>query len=485
MPSDKEFDNILKNKFEGFEAPLPDGGWNKIKDRIPRKKRRPILLPLMAAASIFFAVLSGYLFLKQQDLEASLKASQQQDSSTTAAAQESSSIHTSESMTSPSSTSSTTTSSNSNDMSQATHDDNGVNANTESVVSNANDHLAMIPPVVSVSENENSLISQESGSSREEVLSTTTQTQMGNILLPTLADVSVASTINVTSGDVADASPSSLEQGGNNGMLNAINNGISKALFRRIVLMETAGRELNLFPAILIEEVLDNMSSSEDKKDEEDMASSKWHFGAGTSMYLTSTFQQANVEDDKVVSEYHHLNTIDTDRFGVGADVLTAYDIADKLQVVGMINYTRFSDKNSYTVLEESATPSFVTNSDNSFSFSSYTPTDVVSNTTINYAGLKGGLKYFVGPVRSSYVMAKVGGHMLVGATENGYQGSEHQNTMLNYSSGVALGKSYRVNDHYSLNVEPEMTFFLNPYSKGGNTQSTPYMLGVNLILIR
>lgn len=481
MPSDKEFDNILKNKFEGFEAPLPDGGWNKIKDRIPRKKRRPVLLPLMAAASIFFAILSGYLFLKQQDLEASLKASQPQDPSVTAAMQESPRANTSPTMVSPSSANATISS---NEATQAPHDVNDANTNAESVISDGSDHIAMVPQAVP--ENGNPAASQGSTFSHQELLST--NDEIRNAIQPILVDPGVAtSTVNATSGDLVNTLPSSLEQVQieHDGMLNAVNNGISKAFFRRIVLMETSGRELSLFPAILVEEVLNNLSSLEDKKDEEDIISSKWHFGAATSMYLTSTFQQANIDDEKIVSEYHHLNTIDNDRFGIGADVLTAYDITDKLQVVGMVNYTRFSDKNNYTVLEENTTPSFVTNSDNSFSFSAYTLTDVLSNTTINYVGLKGGLKYFVGSVRSSYVMAKVGGHMLVRATENGYQGSEHQNTMLNYSSGVALGRSYRVNDHYSLNVEPEMTFFLHPYSKGGNTQSTPYMLGVNLILIR
>jgi len=67
MPSKGNFDDILKNKFENFEAPLPKGGFGAIKGRIPERKRRGFLLPFFAAASIFFATLSGYLFLKQFD----------------------------------------------------------------------------------------------------------------------------------------------------------------------------------------------------------------------------------------------------------------------------------------------------------------------------------------------------------------------------------------------------------------------------------
>ena len=67
MPSKDNFDEILKNKFEAYEAPLPAGGFDAIKNRIPHKRRRGFLLPLMTAASLFFAMLSGYLLLKQHD----------------------------------------------------------------------------------------------------------------------------------------------------------------------------------------------------------------------------------------------------------------------------------------------------------------------------------------------------------------------------------------------------------------------------------
>lgn len=69
MPSKNKFDDILKNKFEGFEAPLPKGGFSAIKDRIPEKNKPKFLLPFLTAASLFFATLSGYLFLKQYDNE--------------------------------------------------------------------------------------------------------------------------------------------------------------------------------------------------------------------------------------------------------------------------------------------------------------------------------------------------------------------------------------------------------------------------------
>ena len=48
MPSKDNFDDILKNKFESFEAPLPTGGFNAIKNQIPRRERKGFLLPFLA-----------------------------------------------------------------------------------------------------------------------------------------------------------------------------------------------------------------------------------------------------------------------------------------------------------------------------------------------------------------------------------------------------------------------------------------------------
>lgn len=432
MPSNNNFDDILKNKFEEFEAPLPKGGFGAIKGRIPERKKRGFLLPFFAAASIFFATLSGYLFLKQYDT------STNNNAVSTSKINNSNTIDDAKVIAIKSTTSEAL--SNEEELNQIKS--NNIN-NTEA------------------STFVNNLLASNDLNTLESSIDNSIEINNNQVELPQNQFVSNNTIVN-------QITP-----------VNDINKGINPILLRHIVLAETNGVTRNLIGpiALIIEE-----ESSSDSKEEEDNKDRTFHYGISASPIYTSKRISTNETDDIYVSNVEDISQITSLKSGLNAGLVLMKDITPKLAITSKIDFTSIRDYNKFEIVEKLDAPILVSNDGNSMTMTSYKKSTIENQSSYLYTGINAGLQYKIG--NTSYVAVGSGAHYLLSSKDSN-PNANAVNNELNYSSSFSLGRTYNLGDKLSMAIEPELKLFYKAFQQNGVYQSKPYTVGLNFVLMR
>ena len=431
MPSNNEFDEILKNKFENFEAPLPNGGWNAIKGKIPKEKKRGLfLMPLAIAASVLFTVISGYFFIKNNDnTEAPI--SQKENSKVLP------------NRVIASNTSSDKTEDAINDTNEQFEEKNEYHVNEEG--------------------NTTSTVQQEDKTKLENAgsknfIALNKPKKESSLIFPLYP--SLKTKLN-------------LEEF----------NKIKLIELKDISLLASSyDRNLNndLFPI--------PTSKENSKKKKEVRKKSNFSFGVSLAPLYTAKLITGNSNKSTSVTAYHNLKSFSTKINGHTFGLNTDYKINSRTFLVGSLSYSKIKDHSKFTTEEKITTdqPSLEQINADTYTYGLESTEKVITNTKnvkniLKYIALNTGIKYMIMDEKKVYIKGTAG----IGALINSESSDNTPFNDLSYNSSIAIGREYKIYKNMNLAIEPEISYFLNSYEKGGDIFTKLRTFGINFIVKR